>query len=318
MSREAPFETARERSDALFVVKVGPVDAGPDDGVIDAFVPVLPDGRVDPPQLVASPHDALPAIAVAARARGLRLECAPELAVAGRRHGFAAAEIPRTGYEAMLAFSLMSAVPPNLGELRVSAEDAVSLGRLTRDLWLQAPWAHWRSDSPVEVRLHAPDARTERLAASIMGAGGDVHGFALYDVETFDAITGGTIDSKDVAGISLTLDTFSDAAINAFRAAFDVPCFPMPMQALGGSLVAPTTEQLFKLIAVGRALAQLRPTHLVARGELHFDNGSMFADVTAPEPVRRAAPASRPKPKPVAKSKAKAKAKKPKKKSLLH
>lgn len=269
-------------------MKVGPIQV--EEGVVDAYLPILPGGMVGRPELGANAPAALAMIAARERHRELPYACAPELALAGKKHGFAVAPIPKTGYEAMLAFALMSSVPPHLGQLHVAADDAVELGRLARALFEAAPWAHWVGDTPMDVRLYAPDGRTERLVASIIGESREAFGFAIYDPETFGRILDETVESDDVRGLSFCLHAFHDAAVNAFRSAFATPFYPMPARADGGRLVPANTEEIFKLIAIARAIVQLSPKKLVARGDLAFDNGSMVADVTAPEPSARPAP----------------------------
>lgn len=279
---DAPFDVAPDASAAIFVVKVGPIEI--EDGVVDAYLPIFPDGTVGRPELVDNAPAALATIAARERHRGLPYACAPEIALAGRKHGFAVAPIPKTGYEAMLAFSLMSSVPPQLGQLHVAADDAVELGRLSRALLEAAPWEHWGGDTPIDVRLYAPDGRTERLVATIIGESRELFGFGIYDAASFSRIVEESIETGEVTGLSLCLHAFHDAAVNAFRAAFATPFYPMPARAERGRMRPADTEEIFKLITIAKAIVQLSPKKLVARAELAFDNGAMVADVTAPEP----------------------------------
>lgn len=240
----------------VHVFRLGPFKAGT--RAAYAFGGLDESGALVPPEVAHSDAEALSALAK--RFAPGPLHCEPKLAETGRQFGFTPAELPEAALlpRATLAFGL--ALGPS--------GDRPSLDVLTRffevcaEYWSARPWELIDSEEPIHVELTSSGKR--RIAeASVMGAGGEEFGVALYDEPGSIRRVASAVarrrmqEAASVAATAVTFDAEPLWAVEAFDDAFALPRLPVPIRVRKGKPAPASTEELHVLTAVLEAIVAL-------------------------------------------------------------
>lgn len=211
--------------------------------------------------------------------------CESNLAKAGRRLGFKSAPIPEwvASARAGLAFGL------SLGDLGGEAGiPAVVDGFIlaAKRFWIAQPWEHWTDADIFEVVATGSVAHT--FEASIMGAGGQTYGIALYPGKgTYARLrslmeAGREREARDVDSFAVTFDHEPQWVADAINDGFGLPVVPGPMNIVGGRPKPVTPKMLVLLSAVLDAAAVLSPATPSAEAHAVHDALAITVKVTPP------------------------------------
>lgn len=240
----------------LHVFRLGPFEVG--DRNAYAYCGLDARGAMVPPEVAHT--DAKGLGALAKRYAGLSIRCEPALTEAARPFGFEPAPLPREALlpRATLAYGL--ALGPMAG--RPEMDVLVRFLEACAVFWRARPWELIESDEPVPVRLTG-DGRERRSEASVMGAGGQEFGVALYDeagsIRRVAALVsdGRMKETRHVSALAVTFDEEPGWAAVALDEEFGLPRLPVPIRVRKGKGVAPTTEELLDAAALLEAVAGL-------------------------------------------------------------
>lgn len=240
----------------VHVFRLGPLEVGGRKSY--AYCGLDADGRLLPPEITYT--DAKGLGALAKRFAGQPLRCEPDLAEAARPFGFEPAPLPKSALlpRATLAYGL--ALGPMAG--RPEMDVVVRFLEACAAFWSARPWELMESDEPIPVTL-TEKGRTRRAEASVMGAGGQEFGIALYDepgsIHRVAALVGqGRMkESSRVSALAVTFDEEPAWAGAALDDEFGLHRLPVPMRVRKGNAFSATTEELLEATALLEALAEL-------------------------------------------------------------
>lgn len=254
----------------LYAFKLGPIETG--EGFLTTYVGMTPDEAFQP-TFADRPADALRSIAE--RAKGHELRCEPSLARAGKAVGFEPAKAPDwvTFPRATLAFGLA------LGNSGAKLRGAPVPELLAASaVFMKArPWRHWRNGDIVDVRVTG--LRDKQYEGSIMGAGGQEYGIALYKEK--GAMTklsrlyheGRVPDAATIRSIAVTMNDEPLWAIKAIKDAFGLAHLPFPMKVARGAPGPVDAIDLATLATALMAIAKLTPRKTETSARLEADGG---------------------------------------------
>lgn len=239
----------------VHVFRLGPLDVGGRKAFAYGGVAA---GELIPPEVAHT--DAKGLGAIAKRFAGQQLRCEPALAEAGRPVGFEPAELPEAALlpRATLAYGL--ALGPAAG--RPDMDVLVRFLEACARFWASRPWELIESDEAVPVAV-VEGGRARAGEASVMGAGGEEFGAALYDEpgsirRVADLVTAGRMkEASRVGALAVTFDEEPGWAVAALDDAFGLPRVPVPLRIRKGKAGAATTEELLEAAALLEALAAL-------------------------------------------------------------
>ena len=215
----------------LYALSLGPIPTGTGQGMI--YVGLF-DGELIP---CSATNDTDAALMELRRhvPPGTRLQCLPELAMAGARHGYASCKPTDEvlGVRAQLAFVLAhSQVPPRAaGELYLLIKAAAAY-------WAARPWERLPADVPIEVVISGATRAT--YEAAVMGAASEEYGLALYPKAGSIAKIAAAVDSgrfervAKIDSVSLTYDEGPRFAAVAIEAWCGLPVVPIAFGLRGG------------------------------------------------------------------------------------
>jgi len=272
----------------LYAFKLGPIETG--DGFFTTYVGMTPDEAFQP-TFADRPTDALRSIAE--RAKGHELRCEPSLARAGKAVGFEPAKAPDWVAlpRATLAFGLALG---NSGAKLIGAPIPEFLAASAAFMKAR-PWRHWDNGDIVDVRVTG--LRDKQYEASIMGAGGQEYGIALYEekgaIEKLSRLhdEGRVPEAVTIRSIAVTMNDEPLWAIKAVKEAFGLARLPVPMKVARGAPGPVDAIDLATLATALMATAQLTPRKTETSARLEVDGGSRaksgFIDVTASVQLRQ-------------------------------
>jgi hypothetical protein len=252
----------------LYAFKLGPIDTG--EGSTTAFIALTPEEAL-PPIMGGRASDALRAFAE--QAEGHDLRCEPSLARAAQSTGFVSGKVPDWALEARasLAFGLglgSAAPPPNPAVGRFLAATAAFMNA--------APWRHWGNEDALE--LHVSGLREKEYEVSVMGAGGQEFGLALYEQKGAIRRLAKLADAgrmREAAGFAVIAVTMTDEprwAITALREAFGLEHLPEPMKVARGRVGPVDPIDLATLTVALGAITDLSPARPEIAVELRLDD----------------------------------------------
>ncbi len=215
----------------LYAMSLGPIPTGKGYGTI--FMGMF-DGKLVPSDVTNDADAALAAMRLKVPT-GTPLQCAPELALAGARHGFVATppgdEV--LGVRAQLAFVLAHAQlqPRASGELFPMIQAAAAF-------WAARAWERLPADVAIEVTVTGAVRGT--FEAAVMGAAGEEYGLALYPKPGSIAKIAAAVDAgrpdlaANVDAVSLTYEDSPGFAVRAIEAWCGLPMVPVAFGMRGG------------------------------------------------------------------------------------
>lgn len=268
----------------VHVFRLGPLEIGGRNSF--AFCGIDAEGRLIPPEITSTAAEGLAALAK--RHAGLPLRCEPELAEAARPLGFEPAPLPESALlpRATLAYGL--ALGPMAG--RPQLDVLVRFLEACAAFWDARPWELIESDEAVPVTL-TEQGRARHGEASIMGAGGQEFGVALYDepgsIHRVAALVaaGRMNETRRVSALAVTFDEEPAWAARALEDAFGLSRLPVPMRVRKGKAVAPTTEELVDAAVLLEAVAELAGPDDAEHAEVTIETAgrTISARVALPE-----------------------------------
>jgi len=240
----------------LHIFRLGPLEVGGRKAY--AYCGLDGEGRLIPPELAYT--DAKGLGTLAKHHAGGPLRCEPQLADAARPFGFEPAPLPKAALlpRATLAFGL--ALGPLAGHPEL--EVLVRFLAACAAFWNARPWELLGSEEPIPVTLTG-DGRTRRAEASVMGAGGQEFGVALYDepgsIERVAALVGeGRMKGAErVSALAVTFDEEPAWAATAIDDAFGLFRLPVPIRVRKGKANPPTAAELHAAAALLEAITAL-------------------------------------------------------------
>lgn len=208
----------------LYALSLGPIPTGDGNGMI--FMGMF-NGKLVPSAVTTDADAALGAMRRQVPA-GTRLQCLPELASAGAKHGYVATEPDGEvlGVRAQLAFVLShpQLQPRASGELFPMIQAAAAF-------WAARAWERLPSDVPIEVEVSG--TVRGRFEAAVMGAAGEEFGLALYPKPGSVAKIAAAVDAgrphlvAEIESVSLTYDDSPAFAARAIEAWCGLPMVPI-------------------------------------------------------------------------------------------
>ena len=272
----------------VHVFRLGPFKAGGRDAY--AFGGVDESGALVPPEVAHTDEAGLSAIA---RRHGGPLRCEPALAAAGKALGFEPAELPEAAHRprAMLTFGLALGLGPEVGRSGLGVME--QLFEACAAFWKTAPWEFIESDEPIRVELS--NGRTRKAEASVLGAGGEEFGLALYDEpdsirRVSAAVSAGRMEAAArVRSTAVTFDAEPAWAAKVFEDAFGLPRLPVPLRVRNGKASPAQVEELHALVAVLEAVTTLAGSDDLEPSEAMVEVGGIkvTARVSLPEDLGR-------------------------------
>ena len=209
--------------------------------------------------------------------------CEPNLAKAGQRLGFKSAPVPQwvAPARAGLAFGLSLGA---LGEDRGIPAVVDGFILAAKRFWGAQPWKQWTGADVIEIVATGSVAHT--FEASIMGAGGETYGIALYPrkgtLARISALMEAGRETRDVDSFAVTFDREPQWAADAINDGFGLPVVPGPMNIVGGRPKPLTTKMLVLLSAVLEAAAALSPETPSADAQIAHGDLAITVQITAP------------------------------------
>ncbi len=213
----------------------------------------------------------------------------------------------------MLTFGLALGLGPEVGRSGLGMMER--LFEACAAFWKAAPWEYIDSDEPIRVELS--NGRRRKAEASVLGAGGEEFGLALYDEpdsirRVAAAVSAGRMEAAArVASTAVTFDAEPAWAAKAFEDAFGLPRLPVPLRVRNGKASPAKVEELHALVAVleavttlvdsddldpSEATVEVGGVELTARASLPEDVGGNEEDLgepmLVPDPLARLAGAS--------------------------
>jgi hypothetical protein len=240
----------------IHVFRLGPLEVG--GRKAHAYCGLDADGALIPPEITHT--DAKGLGALAKRYAGQPIRCEPALAEAARPFGFESAPLPEAALlpRSTLAYGL--ALGPMAG--RPKLDVLIRFLEACAAFWSARPWELLGSDDPVPAAL-TERGRTRHAEASVMGAGGQEFGIALYDEpgsirRVAALVTAGRMkETRNVSALAVTFDEEPAWAATALDAAFGLPRLPVPIRVRRGKGGPATTEDLLDAAALLEAVAEL-------------------------------------------------------------
>ncbi|WP_242392672.1 SEC-C metal-binding domain-containing protein [Anaeromyxobacter oryzisoli] len=256
----------------VHVFRLGPFEVGGRKSY--AYGGLESNGRPIAPELAHT--DAKGLGAIAKRYAGQRLRCEPDLAEAARPFGFEPAPLPEPVFlpRATLAYGL--ALGPMAG--RPEMDVLVRFLGACAMFWNACPWELMESEEPIVVTL-TESGRTRRAEASVMGAGGQEFGIALYDepgsihrVATLVS-EGRMKETRNVSALAVTFDEEPAWAAAALDDEFGLPRLPVPIRVRKGQGGPATTPELLDAAALLEAVAELCSPNDADQAEITAEAG---------------------------------------------
>jgi hypothetical protein len=240
----------------VHVFRLGPFAVGDRDAF--AYGGIDDAGALVQPEIAHGDANGLSALAK--RFAGQPLRCEPALATAAKPLGFEPADLPAEALipRATLAFGL--GLGPTAG--RPDLDVLLRFFSACAEFWKAEPWEFIGSDEPLSVTLTA-GGRNRAAEASVMGAGGEEFGLALYDEpgsieRVAAAVAAGRFEAASrVPAIAVTFDAEPAWAAAAIEAAYGLPRLPSPIRIHKGRPGPARSEDLHALAAVLEALVAL-------------------------------------------------------------
>jgi len=268
----------------VHVFRLGPLEVG--GRKVYAYCGLDADGALIPPEI--TPSDAKGLGTLAKRYAGQPIRCEPALAAAARPFGFEPAPLPEAALRprATLAYGL--ALGPMAG--RPQLDVLIRFLEACAAFWSVRPWEILGSDDPVPVAL-TERGRTRKAEASVMGAGGQEVGVALYDEpgsihRVAALVTAGRMkEAHGVSALAVTFDEEPAWAATALDAAFGLPRLPVPIRVRKGKGGPATTEELLDAAVLLEAVAALAGPDDAEHAEVTVEAGgrAIAARVALPE-----------------------------------
>jgi hypothetical protein len=269
----------------VHVFRIGPFRVGKRDAF--AYAAVDERGAMLQPEVAHRDEEGLSAIA--RRHSGVALRCEPALASAARPFGFEPAELPPAALvpRAILAFGLGLGLG---GAGRPDLEVLTRFFEACAAYWRARPWQLIDSDEAIRVEL-VQGSRRRLAEASVLGAGGEEFGLAVYDEPGSIRRVAEAMDRGEphaAARVLATAVTFDDEpawAARTFEDAFDLPRFPVPLRIRKGKPAPAGSDDLPLLTAVLEALVELAGSGELAPGEATVNAGGavVSARVSLPD-----------------------------------
>lgn len=239
----------------LYALSLGPIPTGTGEGLI--FMGML-DGRLVPSEVTTDADAALAAMRRQVPA-GTRLQCLPELASAGVKHGYAPTppSDEALAVRAQLAFVLAH---PHL-QPRASGE-LFPLMQAAAAFWAARAWDRLPGDVPIEVSVTGAVRAT--FEAAVMGAGGEEFGLALYPRPGSIAKIAAAVDAgrpqvaAQVDSVSLTYEDDPAFAVRAIEAWCGLPRVPVAFGLRRGRPRPIEPEDALALAATLHAMSKMK------------------------------------------------------------
>ncbi len=268
----------------VHVFRLGPLEVGGRKAY--AYCGLDADGALIPPEITHT--DAKGLGALAKRYAGQPLRCEPDLAEAARPFGFEPAPLPEAALlpRATLAYGL--ALGPMAG--RPKMDVLVRFLEACAAFWNACPWELMESGEPIPVTL-TENGRTRHAEASVMGAGGQEFGVALYDepgsIQRVSALMaeGRMKETRHVSALAVTFDEEPAWAAAALDDEFGLPRQPVPIRVRKGKPGPATTEELLDAAALLEAVAELCSPNDADHAEMTVEVGgrAVTARVALPD-----------------------------------
>ena len=222
---------------------------------------------------------------LAMQGAGHDLQCEPQLAKLGARHGFSSARAPEWAAAVRCGLTICLALGPSMKPACMLP--AFELAKASATFLKGAPWQYWHSDAPV---IFAVKGLVDRIfEGCIMGNGGSEFGVALYE----NAGSMGKLVSLHRAGkqreaaqmecIAVTFDPAPPFAQATLEAVIGVPALPIPTRVRGGKMNPPSAEDILVLAAALVGAAGLTSTTRVGIGGINQEGIGITVKVTAPK-----------------------------------
>lgn len=240
----------------LYVLGLGPIPTGEGEGMV--FLGLLDDKLIPAPSATAAA--ALKWLRAKAPPR-TRLLCHPDLAMAGGGLGFAAAAPDENVLAACAELAFVLAHPG------IAPEPTPALTPLLQaaaTFWDARPWERLPAEAAIAVDVSGSVRGT--FEATVMGAGGEEFGLALYPApgsiaRLLAAIEAGRPDlAAQVDSISLTFDEEPAFAARALHAWCGLERVPITFAMRGGNPQAIDEAQAFALAVTLHTLARMEGT----------------------------------------------------------
>src|SRR6266545_2154520 len=254
----------------VHIFRLGPLEVGGRKAY--AYCGLDADGALIPPEITHT--DAKGLGALAKRYAGQPIRCEPPLPES--------ALLPR----ATLAYGL--ALGPMAG--RPKMDVLVRFLEACAAFWNARPWELMESGEPIPVTL-TEKGRTRHAEASVMGAGGQEFGVALYDepgsIQRVSALMaeGRMKETRHVSALAVTFDEEPAWAAAALDDEFGLPRQPVPIRVRNGKGGPATTEDLLDAAALLEAVAELSGPDDAKHAEVTVEAGgrAITARVALPD-----------------------------------
>ena len=279
MSRRATIQHPTSTTEVFYAFKLGPVPAGA--GSFDLYIG-LRDGWIAPMVSGVSEGEALRQLAE--HGKGCALQCEPQLAKAGKHHGFNSAPAPEWAIAFRCGITICMALGPSIQPDAMLP--AYELAKASRKFFESAPWQHWHADLAMTFVVTGLVDRT--FEGCIMGSGGSEFGVALYEEKgALEKIVklgkaGRQKDAAQLRCIAVTFDEAPTFAREILETVIGGPVLPIPTRVEGGRMGPPSATDLLVLAAALRASAGLAPSTPIGVGGVTGAQGAVTVKVTAP------------------------------------
>lgn len=268
----------------IYAFQLGPIPTG--EGDAHFFLTVNEQGFVEP----LSSKDAQQALwALAGRAGGAaNVRCHPNLAAAGKELGIQSAPVPPQARDAIVGLALAMAYGSDVSPDPAALQE---LFHASLAYFEAAPWERWHSGQPIAIAVSSGGKRTT-YEASVLGAGGEEYGLALYSrkgaiAEVERLVEAGRFeDGMNIDSLALLFDEEPAFAAKALREAVGFELVPLPMKIRKGRSAKLRTSELLTLAAALRAVACMPDEAKSSSAEAGEGRARTRAEVAAPsEPI---------------------------------
>lgn len=267
---------ALPRTDRLFAVKLGPVETG--EGSASIYIGFMDEGALPP---VTATDDSVGLAKLAAQVQAGALECERALGLAGRPAGFKPADTPEALLVPRATLAFMLAIGP-LGASIRNYPAIEELLRASSQFFRKKPWRHFENLDLVRIALGG-EAHGE-FEASIMGAGGQEFGIALYEGEgglERAAVAMEAGYSTTLESLAVTMDPEPEWAAEAIEDAYGLCRVPMPLRVRKGRARPAGGDDILALAVALDAAAQLSPRRLKSTRKIVVEGRTFTATADA-------------------------------------
>lgn len=276
----------------LYAVKIGPIPTAEGEAT---FYCGFEEETLHPPVMAESDEDGLRRIA--AQVPGAELRCDRALAKAGKKLGFTAIDPPEFAKAGTVAMLTALAAGPH-GEAMGNPLGLYSLAVAASRFETSAPWTMWGDEQ--EIALEFSGGFEGRWEASILGAGGEEFGLALYRnggdlAKVAKLVSAGKAEqAKKIDSLAMVFDDEPAFAVDLFDRLLGLPAIPIALKLEGGKPRPVREDEVLALAAALNAVAALHPRAREVVGDAGvegYGRGVVRARAIAPEPVGDEPPA---------------------------